>query len=392
MKEKVIYLDYHATTPVDPRVMEAMLPCFTAEFGNAASSDHSFGWEAHAKVDKGRAQIAALIHADPKEIIFTSGATESNNLAIKGAVESYGEKGGHIITQATEHKSVLDTFKYLKERGIQITVLGVDKHGRINPEELRKAITDKTILVSIMFANNEIGTIQPIEEIGKITRERKVLLHVDAAQAAGRIPIDVEKLHIDLLSLSAHKIYGPKGIGVLYVRRKNPHVRIAPLMHGGGHEEGLRSGTLNVPCIVGFGRACEIAAAELGQEVRRSSMLRDRLLQGITTGVGEVIVNGHPTEKLCNNLHVSFPGADPESLLMTLNERLAVSAGSACSSGIAEPSHVTKAIGLKPELMHTSVRFSVGRFTTLEDVEEAIHHVVAVVKRMRQFAPKSDRT
>ena len=382
-----IYMDNHATTPVDPRVLEAMLPCFTTEFGNAASRNHPFGWHAEKMVENARAQIAHLIGADPKEIIFTSGATESNNIALKGAAEMYREKGNHIITQVTEHKAILDTCKYLEGQGMKVTYLPVEKNGRIRLDELQKAITDKTILISIMFANNEIGTIQPVAEIGRIAKEKGVLFHVDAAQAAGKVPIDVEKLGIDILSISAHKMYGPKGVGALYVRKKNPRVRLAPVIHGGGHERGMRSGTLNVPAIVGFGKACEIAEKEMPAEIKRMDAMRSRLKAGLEKELDEVYLNGHPTEHLPNNLNVSFAYVEGESLLMGINEEIAVSSGSACTSASLEPSYVLKALGVGEDLAHTSIRFGLGRFNTDEEVNYTIDRVVKVVKRLREMSP-----
>lgn len=383
-----IYMDSHATTPVDPRVVEAMIPCFTTAFGNASSSSHSFGWEAEKRVEKAREQVAALIGAEAKEIIFTSGATESNNMALKGIIKVYAkESGGHIITQATEHKSILDTCKYLQKKGVRVTVLGVDQTGKISLEELEKAIQPDTLLVSIMAANNEIGTIQPLKEIGAITRKHRVLFHVDAAQAAGKIPLDVHEMNIDLLSFSAHKMYGPKGVGALYVRSENPHVRIAPLLHGGGHEQGLRSGTLNVPAIVGFGVACDIALHEMKEEEKRVRALRDRLHKGIESKLSGVYVNGHPVDRLYNNLNLSFSLVDSESLMMGLTSEVAVSSGSACSSGNTEPSYVLKALGLNPERLLTSVRFGLSRFTTEEEIDYTIDKVVALVKKLRELSP-----
>ncbi len=382
-----IYMDYHATTPVDPRVLEAMQPYFFKEFGNAASRSHAFGWEAEKKVETARAQVAHFVGADPQEIIFTSGATESNNMALKGVFEMYREKGCHIITQVTEHKSVLDTYKYLESQGAKITYLPVNQTGQIDPELLEKAITEETILVSIMFANNEIGTIQPVAKIGTIAKAKGVLFHCDAAQAAARIPIDVEKLGIDLLSLSAHKMYGPKGIGILYIRRKNPHVRLAPLIHGGGHERGVRSGTLNVPGIVGFGEACDIAQKELPEEVKRLTALRDRLKEGIEKKLKEVYLNGHPTERLCNNLNFSFAGVEGESLLLALSREIAVSSGSACTSARVEPSYVLKALGLREDLIHASIRFGLGRFNTVEEVDYTVNCVADTIQKLRQMSP-----
>ena len=341
-----IYMDYHATTPVDPRVLEVMLPAFQEKFGNAASRNHPFGWEAEKLVEKARTQIAHLIHADPKEIIFTGGTTESNNLALKGVVEMYREKGNHIITQVTEHKSVLDTAKYLEKQGVRVTFLPVDRFGLVDLEALRSAVTEKTILISIMAANNEIGTIQPIEEIGKFAKEKGILFHVDGAQAVGKIPVDMEQMGMDLFAFSGHKMYGPKGIGALYIRKKNPRVRISPLLHGGGQEGNLRSGTLNVPAIVGLGKACEIAEKELESESRRLLGLRTRLHGAIVKKLEDVHLNGHPEKRLPGNLNLSFSFVEGESLLMALSEEIAVSSGSACTSARVEPSYVLKALHL----------------------------------------------
>jgi cysteine desulfurase len=381
-----IYMDHHATTPVDPRVLEAMLPYFTEKFGNAASRNHSFGWTAEEAVENARAQIARLINATPKEIIFTSGATESNNLAIKGAAEMYREKGNHIITQVTEHKAVLDTCKRLEKYGYQVTYLPVERDGRINPDDLRRAITPKTILISIMYANNEIGVIQPIEEIGRIAKEHGVLFHCDGVQAVGKIPVDVQKEGIDLLSLSAHKIYGPKGVGALYVRRRNPRVQLAAIIDGGGHERGMRSGTLNVPGIVGLGKACEICMNEMAAEGERLRRLRDRLKAGIEARLDEVYVNGSMVHRLPNNLNMSFAYVEGESLLMGIND-VAVSSGSACTSATLEPSYVLKALGVGEDLAHTSIRFGLGRFNTEEEVDYVVERVVETVNRLRELSP-----
>jgi len=381
-----IYMDNHATTPVDPRVVEAMLPYFTNQFGNAASRNHSFGWEAEQGVETAREQIAALIHASPKEIIFTSGATESDNLAIKGVAEMYREKGNHIITMVIEHKAVLDTCKRLEKYGYQVTYLPVAKDGRIDLDDLRRAITPKTILISIMYANNEIGVLQPIEEIGRIAKEHKVLFHTDATQAVGKIPFDVEKFNVDLASLSAHKMYGPKGVGALYVRRKNPRVQVAPLIDGGGHERGMRSGTLNVPSIVGFGKACEIARAEMPAEMERMRGLRERLQNNLFGRLDEVYINGSMEHRLPNNLNISFAYVEGESLLMGIND-IAVSSGSACTSATLEPSYVLKALGVGEDLAHTSIRFGLGRFNTEEEVDYVADRVVETVTRLRELSP-----
>lgn len=381
-----IYMDNHATTPVDPRVVDAMLPYFTTRFGNAASRNHAFGWEAEKAVEKAREQIARLINATPKEIIFTSGATESDNLAIKGVAEMYRQKGNHIITMAIEHKAVLDTCKRLEKLGCQVTYLPVSKEGLIDPDELRAAITDKTILITIMYANNEIGVLQPIEEIGRIAKEHKVLFHTDATQAVGKIPFDVQKFNVDLASLSAHKMYGPKGIGALYVRRRNPRVQLAALIDGGGHERGMRSGTLNVPSIVGFGAACEIAEKEMPQEMGRLRRLRERLKENIMGRLDEVYVNGSMEHRLPNNLNLSFAYVEGESLLMGIND-VAVSSGSACTSATLEPSYVLKALGVGEDLAHTSIRFGLGRFNTEEEVDYVTDRVVETVSRLRELSP-----
>jgi cysteine desulfurase len=381
-----IYLDYHATTPVDPEVLATMLPYFTEVFGNAASRNHEFGWTAEAAVENARAQVARLIGASDKELIFTSGATESNNLALMGAAQMYREKGNHIITTPVEHKAVLDTCHHLETQGFDVTYLEVDQYGRVDVEKLRAAITPRTILVSVMFANNEIGSINPIAEIGRLCKEKGILFHTDAVQAIGKVPVNVEALGVDLLSLTAHKIYGPKGVGALYVRRKNPRVRLAPLLHGGGHERGMRSGTLNVPGIVGFGKACEVLARLADSEPARLRRLRDRLWDGIRSQLDEVYLNGHPTERLPNNLNVSFAYVEGESMMMGMKD-LAVSSGSACTSASLEPSYVLKAIGVGEDLAHTSIRFSVGRFTTEEEVDYAIAKVVSTVRKLRDLSP-----
>lgn len=381
-----VYLDNNSTTPIDLRVVEAMMPYLTEKFGNAASRSHAYGWEGEEAVEKARTQISKLIGANPKEIVFTSGATESINIAIKGAYEMYSEKGNHVITCVTEHKATLDSAKYIEKHGAEVTYLPVNSLGQINLEELKNAITPKTILISLMHANNEMGTIHPVAEIGKIAKEKGILFHVDAAQTAGKLPIDVEKMGIDILSISGHKLYGPKGIGALYVRRSNPRVRLAPVVHGGGHERGLRSGTLNVPAIVGLGKACEIAINEMETEAKRVAGLRDRLHQGITKELDEVFLNGHPVERLPNNLNLSFAYVEGEALMMGFKE-LAVSSGSACTSASLEPSYVLKAMGVGEELAHTSIRFGLGRFTTPEEVDFAVEKVVATVKRLRDMSP-----
>ena len=381
-----IYMDNHATTPVDPRVVEAMLPYFTVQFGNAASRNHSFGWEAEKAVENARAQIANLIGATAKEIIFTSGATESDNLAIKGVAEMYREKGDHIITMAIEHKAVLDTCKRLQKHGYQVTYLPVNSEGLIDLDDLRRALTPKTILISIMYANNEIGVLQPIAEIGKIAKEHGVLFHTDATQAVGKIPFDVQQFNVDLASLSAHKMYGPKGVGALYVRRRNPRVQLAPIIDGGGHERGMRSGTLNVPGIVGFGKACEIAAAEMASEAERLRQLRDKLMHGLQSQLDEMYVNGSLEHRLPHNLNMSFAYVEGESLLMGISD-VAVSSGSACTSATLEPSYVLKALGVSEDLAHTSIRFGLGRFNTEEEVDYVIARVTEAVKRLRELSP-----
>lgn len=382
-----VYMDNHATTPVDPRVLEAMLPYFCEKYGNAASRNHSFGWEAEAAVDEAREQIAQLIHGStPKEIIFTSGATESDNLAIKGVAESYKEKGNHVITCVTEHRAVLDSCKALERQGYRITYLPVDSYGVVDVGRLREAVTEKTILISIMAANNEIGTIQPIKEIGRLAKEKGILFHCDATQGVGKIPMDVEEMGIDLLSMSAHKIYGPKGVGALYVRSKKPRLRLDPIIDGGGHERGMRSGTLNVPGIVGIGKACQIALKELPAEAVRLGGLRERLKNGIFRQLDQVYLNGHPTQRLAGNLNVSFACVEGESLLMGLKE-IAVSSGSACTSASLEPSYVLRALGLEEDLAHTAIRFGLGRFNTEEEVDYTSRRVVEEVTRLRRLSP-----
>jgi cysteine desulfurase len=381
-----VYMDNHATTPVDPRVLDAMMPYFTEKFGNAASRNHSFGWAGEEGVENARAQVAKLINASPKEIIFTSGATESNNLAIKGVAEMYREKGNHIITQVTEHKAVLDTCKRLEKYGYEVTYLPVEKDGRINLDDLRRAITPKTILISIMYANNEIGVIQPIEEIGKIAKEKGVFFHVDGVQAAGKIPIDVQRDGIDLLSISAHKLYGPKGVGALYVRRKNPRVQLSAIIDGGGHERGMRSGTLNVTGIVGLGKACEICQQEMAAETKKLSALRDRLKKALMTQLDECFINGSMEHRLPHNINISFAFVEGESLLMGIND-IAVSSGSACTSATLEPSYVLKALGVGEDLAHTSIRFGLGRFNTEEEVDYVVSRVAETVNRLRELSP-----
>ncbi|MGD9851010.1 MAG: IscS subfamily cysteine desulfurase [Nitrospirales bacterium] len=381
-----IYLDNHSTSPCDPRVVEVMLPYFTEKFGNSASRNHSFGWEAEEGVEQGRKQIAQLIHADPKEIIFTSGATESDNLALKGIVEMYREKGDHIITSATEHRAVIDTAKSLEKKGISVTFLPVDKTGRVSPDDVKNAITDKTILISVMLANNEIGTINPVGEIGKVAKEKGIIFHCDATQGVGKIPVNVQEMGIDLMSFSAHKIYGPKGIGALYVRRKAPRVRLEPMIHGGGHERGMRSGTLPVPLIVGFGKACELCEQEMPTESARMAKMRDRLQEGIMGAMEEVYLNGHPIERLPNNLNISFAYVEGEALLMGVKE-IALSSGSACTSATLEPSYVLRALGVGSDLAHSSIRFGLGRFNTDAEIEYTIDRMIKAVNHLREMSP-----
>lgn len=381
-----IYLDHHATTPVDPAVLEAMLPYFREEFGNAASKTHSFGWRAEEAVEKAREITAGLVHASPKEIVFTSGATESDNLAILGAAEMLPEKGKHVITCRTEHRAVLDCCARLEKLGHRVTYLPVDRYGLVSPDDVRSAVTSETILISIMAANNEVGTIHPIAEIGRIAKEKGVLFHCDAAQAVGKIPIDVDTMGIDLLAFSAHKLYGPKGVGALYVRKRSPRVRLAPILHGGGHERGMRSGTLNVPAIVGFGKACEIAAGVMPEESAKLASLRDRLHERITAELEEVHLNGHPRDRLPHNLNLSFAYVEGESLMMAMSD-VAVSSGSACTSATLEPSHVLRAMGVSDELAHTSIRFGLGRFNTTEEIDHATTRVVESVKKLREISP-----
>lgn len=382
-----IYMDNNATTPLDPRVLSAMMPYLTESFGNAASRTHSFGWVAEAAVEKGREQIAQLINASsPDEIIFTSGATESDNLALKGVAWSYKSKGNHIITQKTEHKAILDSCKYLQKEGFEVTYLDVDKYGVVDPESVRAAITDQTILILIMYANSEIGTIQPIPQIGEIAREKGILFHCDAVQAASKIPIDMQSTFVDLMSISGHKLYGPKGVGALYVRKKKPFIKLTPLIHGGGHEKGKRSGTLNVPGIVGFGEACELAQRDLPEEMKRLASLRDKLREGLLAKLDYVHLNGHPEKRIPGSLNLSFEFVEGESLLMGLKD-VAVSSGSACTSASLEPSYVLTAIGVGPELAHTSIRFCVGRFNTEEEVSFVVEAVVKHVNRLRELSP-----
>ena len=379
-----VYMDYHATTPVDGRVLDAMLPFFKEKFGNAASR-HATGWAAEDAVENAREQVSRLIGAQPKDIVFTSGATESNNLAIKGAAGVYRDREMHIVTQTTEHHAVLDPVRTLKQQGFQVSILPVDRSGQVHPEAVANAITDSTVLVSIMAANNEIGTLQPIAEIGRICRERGVIFHTDAAQAVGKIPVDVARMGIDLLSISAHKLYGPKGVGALYVRSR-PRIRLVPQMDGGGHEQGMRSGTLNVPGAVGLGAACEIACQEMADEAARIRKLRDRLQEKILTGLGDVHLNGHPQDRLDGNLNLSFAHIDGESLLMGLSE-IALSSASACTSATLEPSYVLRAIGVGSDLARGSIRFGLGRFNTKAEVDYVADRVIAEVTRLRDISP-----
>ena len=381
-----IYFDNHATTQVDPRVLEAMMPYFTNKFGNAASRNHSFGWAGEEAVENARAQVANLIGATPKEIIFTSGATESDNLMIKGVAEMYREKGNHVITQAIEHKAVLDTCKRLEKEGFEVTYLPVQRDGRVDPEDVRKAITPKTILITIMYANNEIGVINPIAEIGKIAKEHGIIFAVDGVQAVGKIPVDVQRDNIDLLSISGHKIYGPKGVGALYVRRRNPRVQLSAIIDGGGHERGMRSGTLNVTGIAGLGKACEIAQQDMPKEAERMRSLRDRLRKGLEAKLDEVFINGSTEHRLPNNLNMSFAYVEGESLLMGIND-IAVSSGSACTSATLEPSYVLKALGVGEDLAHTSIRFGLGRFNTEEEVDYVVDKLTQVVTKLRELSP-----
>jgi cysteine desulfurase len=382
-----IYMDNHATTPLDPRVLQAMLPYFTEDFGNAASRTHAFGWRAEAAVEDARDTIARLIGAESgKEIVFTSGATESDNLAIKGVAEYYASKGKHIVTTVIEHKAVLDSCKRLEKEGYELTYLPVGPSGVVDPNDVAKALTDKTILVSVMLANNEVGTVQPIEEIGKLTRAKGVIFHVDAVQGIGKTPFDVRRMNVDLASLSAHKIYGPKGVGALYVRRSKPRVRLGAQMDGGGHERGNRSGTLNVPGIVGFAKACEILEQEGTEESARLRRLRDRLLQRFTKELDQVIVNGDLEHRLPGNLNVSFGFVEGEGLMMAIKD-VAVSSGSACTSASLEPSYVLRSMGLDEADAHSSIRFGLGRFNTEEEVDYVAELVIAKVKKLRDMSP-----
>jgi cysteine desulfurase len=382
-----IYMDNHATTRLDPRVLEAMVPYFTQDFGNAASRTHAFGWAAEAAVDDARDTVARLINAESgKEIAFTSGATESDNLAIKGVAEYYGQKGKHIVTTTIEHKAVLDSCKRLEKQGYEVTYVSAGPDGLVDPADIEKALTDKTILVSVMLANNEVGTIQPIAEIGKLTRARGVIFHVDAVQGLGKTPFDVRAMNVDLASLTAHKIYGPKGVGALYVRRSKPRIRLVAQMDGGGHERGNRSGTLNVPGIVGFAKACEILEREGVEEANRIRALRDRLHQRITSQLDEVVLNGHPEKRLPGNLNLSFSFVEGEGLMMAIKD-VAVSSGSACTSASLEPSYVLRSMGLNEEAAHSSIRFGLGRFNTEEEVDYVADLLIEKVRKLRDMSP-----
>lgn len=389
MSQRPIYLDCNATTPLDPRVLEAMLPYFTDYFGNPASINHLYGWEAEAAVKKAREMIAEAINAAPEEIIFTSGATESDNLALKGVAEAYFNQGRHIITVATEHNAVLDPCQYLATLGFEITQLPVQADGLIDLTELEKALRPDTILVSVMAANNEIGVIQPLEKIGELCHQHSILFHTDAAQAIGKIPLDVQQMNIDLMSLTAHKIYGPKGIGALYVRRRNPRVKLAAQFHGGGHERGLRSGTLSTPQIVGFGKALEIAIPEIPSETQRLIELKQQLWEQLST-LENITLNGHPTQRLAGNLNVSIGGVDGQALLLGLQPIMAVSSGSACTSAKIEPSHVLRAIGRSEELAFASVRFGLGRFTTAAEIEQVAKHTLSTIQSLRKVRRRQE--
>ncbi|MBD2424406.1 IscS subfamily cysteine desulfurase [Phormidium sp. FACHB-1136] len=382
MTQRPIYLDCHATTPVDPRVLEAMIPFFTHQFGNAASNSHIYGWEAETAVKQARDGLAAAINASPEEIIFTSGATEANNLAIKGVAEAYLERGRHIITVQTEHNAVLDPCTYLASLGFEVTVLPVQPNGLIDLDALEATLRDDTILVSVMAANNEIGVLQPLAEIGQRCRDRGVLFHSDAAQAIGKVPLDVQAMQVDLMSLTAHKVYGPKGIGALYVRRRNPRVALAPQQHGGGHERGMRSGTLYTPQIVGFAKAVELGLAEMAAETARLKGLRDYLWARLQVCDG-IVLNGHSSQRLPGNLNLSIEAVDGQALLLGLRPLVAISSGSACSSASRKPSHVLKALGHSDDLAYATLRFGLGRFTTADEIEQVADGVIATIKALR---------
>ena len=383
-----IFMDSQSTTPVDPRVLETMIPYFTEKFGHPASRNHPFGWEAEGGVDVAREQIAKLIGArDPKEIVFTSGGTEAINLALKGVAEMYREKGNHIVTTTIEQRATLDVCKRLERQGVEVTYVPVGRDGLVDVEAVRAALTDKTILISIMFANNEIGTIQPVAELGKLAKEKGIIFHTDATQAVGKIPVDVEAMGIDLLSATAHMLYGPKGVGALYVRRKNPRVRIAPMVDGGGHERGMRSGTVPVPLVVGFGKAAELSREVMAAESKRLAALRDRLQEQIVSKVDEAYVNGHPERRLPHNLNISFAYVEGESVLMGLNKEAALASGSACTSATLEPSYVISALGVDSELAHSSIRFGLHRYSTEEEVDFVAGKTVEVIHRLREMSP-----
>ena len=383
-----IFMDSQSTTPVDPRVLETMIPYFTEKFGHPASRNHPFGWEAEGGVDKAREQIAKLIGArDPKEVVFTSGGTEAINLALKGVAEMYREKGNHIVTTTIEQRATLDVCKRLERQGFEVTYVPVGREGLVDVEAIRAALTDKTILISVMFANNEIGTIQPVAELGKLAKEKGIIFHTDATQAVGKIPVDVEAMGIDLLSATAHMLYGPKGVGALYVRRKSPRVRLAPMVDGGGHERGMRSGTVPVPLVVGFGKAAEICGEVMGEESKRMAALRDRLQEQILSKVDEAYVNGHPTLRLPHNLNISFAYVEGESVLMGLNREAALASGSACTSATLEPSYVISALGVDSELAHSSIRFGLHRFSTEEEVDFVAGKTIEVIHRLREMSP-----
>jgi len=380
-----IYLDCHATTPLDDRVLTAMVPYFTEHFGNPSSINHVYGWEAEAAVKQARQLLAAAIHATPEEIVFTSGATEANNLALKGVAEAYFQKGRHIVTVETEHSAVLDPCQYLRSLGFEVTLLPVQSDGLIDLAQLEQAFRPDTILVSVMAANNEIGVLQPLAEIGRLCRDRQVLFHTDAAQAIGKIPLDVEAMKIDLMSMTAHKVYGPKGIGALYVRRRNPRVRLSPQLHGGGHERGMRSGTLYPPQIVGFAKAVELALAEQATEIKRLTQLRQQLWQQLSQLDG-IYLNGHPTQRLPGNLNISVEGVDGAALMLGLQPIMAVSSGSACSSATTAPSHVLTALGHSEQLAYASIRFGIGRFNTADEIDKVAQHALATIQSLRKQA------
>jgi len=383
-----IFMDSQSTTPVDPRVLEEMIPYFTEKFGHPASRNHPFGWEAEGGVDKAREQIAKLIGArDPKEVVFTSGGTEAINLALKGVAEMYREKGNHIVTTTIEQRATLDVCKRLERQGFEVTYVPVGREGLVDVEAVRAALTDKTILISIMFANNEIGTIQPVAELGKLAKEKGIIFHTDATQAVGKIPVDVEAMGVDLLSMTAHMLYGPKGVGALYVRRKGPRVRLAPMVDGGGHERGMRSGTVPVPLVVGFGKAAEICREVMGEESKRMAALRDRLQEQIVSKVDEAYVNGHLLRRLPHNLNISFAYVEGESVLMGLNREAALASGSACTSATLEPSYVISALGVDSELAHSSIRFGLHRFSTEEEVDFVAQKTIEVIHRLREMSP-----